>query len=108
MAVRTLYCLALADVHGKVEVLRLLAFSTSKERLEAWEQSQRAPEPYDSHAHADHWGRIHPYRLVYKDGPLKWFNPASEGFGGIFPEPCEIPDSELKAAAPGAGIVWVD
>lgn len=106
----TAYVLAVANVHGNVDNLTAVAVSLSREKLDQWEKSQRAPEPYQSEPHADVFCKVHPYQLVYKDGPLKWFNPPCDGIpsmGAIFKIPTNVDASEAQRIAESKGQVFV-
>lgn len=107
---RTVYILALSNVHGNIDNLSAIAVSLSQEALVKWEQEQRAPAPYRAEEHPDSWGRTHAYQLVYKDGPLKWFNPGSDparSFGGILAVESEQTDDQLEEVSVRNGLLWV-
>lgn len=74
-----LYALLLADVHGNVDKLSIVAVALDRGLLVRWEVSQRAENPYMEPAHEDAFGRSHEYQLTYKEGPLKWYNPPVAG-----------------------------
>jgi hypothetical protein len=109
---KTVYGLALADVHTNVDCLSLVAVSCSKEILEKWEVSQRAPEEYTTEPHMDAFGQSHPYQLAYKDGPLKWYNPPTPGlssFGGIvhIPVPDGVTEDDLRMKCVEKGCLFI-
>jgi len=77
----TLYVLLMNSVRGAAEDRAPVAAFTSMGKGVAWEQAQRAEATYMHDPRMpDGYGRIHPYRLAYKEGSLlMWFNPLEEG-----------------------------
>jgi hypothetical protein len=104
---KTAYLLGLANVHGNVDHIVVVACSFSRERLMAWEMAQRAPKVYETEPHADGFGQVHAYHLTYKDGPLKWFNPPDH-FGGIQSRTWHGTDEEFKARAAQENVLYVE
>lgn len=61
-----LFILTLNPVNGRCEEGNIVAISPSYEKLRNWYKSQFADTPYTEEG----------YRLRFKDGPIKYYNPA--------------------------------
>lgn len=78
---RQVWVLRLASVYSNVDDLTSVGVFDSLEAGEAWEQEQRAPEPYVTEPAQDDFGQTHHYNLVYReDSSLHWYNPP-DAFG---------------------------
>lgn len=71
------YGVVLNPVMGKSETREVIAIFDTFEEARDFYLSQRV-EPYTENGPDHYNGGTKPYRLSFKDGPLKWFNPADD------------------------------